>query len=61
MRILEVVLPSSDPDELADFHAGFASSTTVRFEPGPDVCSHWALNVPPDRFDEAVAFAAQRV
>lgn len=61
MRILEVVLPSSEPDELAGFHAEFASSTAVRFERGPAVCSHWALNVPPDRFDEAVAFAAQRV
>jgi catechol-2,3-dioxygenase len=61
VRILEVVLPSSEPDELADFHAEFASSTAVRFERGPAVCSHWALNVPPDRFDEAVAFAAQRV
>ena len=61
MRILEVVLPSSVPDELADFHAEFASSTAVCFERGPAVCSHWALNVPPDRFDEAVAFAARRV
>lgn len=61
MRILEVVLPASDPEALADFHADFAVSTTVRFEPGPDVCSHWALNVAPDRFEEAVAFAAERV
>jgi hypothetical protein len=61
VRILEVVLPASDPDELADFHADFASSTRVRFHPGPGVCSHWALNVPPDRFEEAVAFAAERV
>jgi catechol-2,3-dioxygenase len=58
---MEVVLPASAPRELADFHAEFASSTTVRFVPGPAVCSHWALNVSPDRFEEAVAFAAQRV
>lgn len=61
MRILEVVLPASDPEALADFHAQFAVSTAVRFEPGPGVCSHWAINVAPDRFAEAVAFAAQRV
>jgi catechol-2,3-dioxygenase len=61
VRILEVVLPASDPEALADFHADFAVSTTVRFEPGPDVCSHWAINVAPDRFEEAVAFAEQRV
>ena len=60
MRFLEVVLPAPDPQTLADFHADFASSTTVRFEAGPAVCSHWALNVPPDRFEEAVGFAAQR-
>ena len=61
MRILEVVLPASDPETLGDFHADFAVSTTVRFELGPDVCSHWALNVAPDRFEEATAFAAERV
>ena len=61
MRIREVVLPASDPQALAEFHAAFASSTSLRFEPGPDVCSHWALNVAPQRFEEAVAFAAGRV
>jgi catechol-2,3-dioxygenase len=61
VRIREVVLPASKPEALADFHADFASSTRLRFEPGPDVCSHWALNVAPHRFEEAVAFAAQRV
>jgi catechol-2,3-dioxygenase len=61
VRILEVVLPSPAPGELREFHAAFASSTTLRFRAGPRVCSHWALNVPTDRFEEAVAFAAQRV
>jgi len=61
VRIREVVLPASDPEALTDFHAEFAVSTSVRFEPGPDVCSHWALNVAPQRFEEAVAFAARRV
>ena len=61
MRILEVVLPAADPEALADFHAPFAGSTRVRFEAGPAVCSHWALNVAPGRFAEAVAFAAERV
>jgi hypothetical protein len=61
VRILEVVLPASDPEALGDFHAPFAGSTRVRFEAGPAVCSHWALNVAPGRFAEAVAFAAERV
>ena len=61
MRILEVVLPASDPEALAGFHAPFSGSTTVRFQPGPAVCSHWAVNVAPGRFAEAVAFAAERV
>lgn len=61
MRILEVVLPASDPEALARFHAQFAVSTRVRFREGPDDCSHWALNVAPERFEEAVAFAGQRV
>ena len=61
MRILKVVLPASDPEALAGFHAQFPSSTDLRFEPGPAVCSHWALNVAPERFEEAVAYAGQRV
>jgi catechol 2,3-dioxygenase-like lactoylglutathione lyase family enzyme len=61
VRILEVVLPASDPEALALFHAQFAVSTRVRFRAGPDDCSHWALNVAPERFEEAVAFAGQRV
>ena len=61
MRILEVVLPASDPEALAGFHAQFAGSTELRFQAGPAVCSHWALNVAPERFVDAVAFAAQRV
>ncbi len=61
MRILEVVLPASDPEALAGFHAQFPSSTELSFVPGPTVCSHWALNVAPERFEEAVAYAGQRV
>ena len=56
-----MVLPAADPDAQAEFHAAFASSTALRFEAGPDVCSHWALNVAPQRFEEAVAFASERV
>jgi catechol-2,3-dioxygenase len=61
VRILEVVLPGSDPEALAGFHAPFTGSTTVRFQAGPAVCSHWAVNVAPGRFAEAVAFAAERM
>jgi catechol-2,3-dioxygenase len=61
LRFLEVSFPASEPERLAGFHADFASSTSVRFETGPDVCSHWALNVPPNRFEEAVALTAERV
>ena len=61
MRIREVVLPAPDPPALEGFHADFASATTLRFEPGPAVCSHIALNVAPDRFEEAVDFARERV
>lgn len=61
MRILELVLPASDPTALAGFHAPFSGSTAVRFRAGPAVCSHWAVNVAPGRFAEAVAFAAERV
>lgn len=63
MRINEVVLPSSDPDRLADFYGRpvrFGPSR-VRFEQGPAVCSHFAVNVPPERFEEAVAWARERV
>jgi catechol-2,3-dioxygenase len=61
VRILEVTLPAADPEGLSAFHAEFPSSTELRFEPGPDVCCHWALNVPPQRFEEAVRHAAERI
>lgn len=61
MRIRELVLPAPDPAELARFHDQFASATRVRFVEGPAICSHYALNVPPDRFEEAVAWARERV
>lgn len=55
MRIREVVLPAADPDAAAAFHPEAYGSSRVRFEPGPDVCSHFAVNV--GSFDEAVAWA----
>ena len=56
MRIREVVLPAADPSVPAAFHPDAYGSTRVRFQQGPPVCSHFAVNVPPDRFDEAVAW-----
>jgi catechol-2,3-dioxygenase len=56
MRIREVVLPAADPAAAAAFHPERYGASRVRFEPGPDVCSHFAVNVPPDRFEEAVAW-----
>jgi catechol-2,3-dioxygenase len=60
VRIREVVLPSADPDAAAAFHPASYGATRVRFEEGPGVCSHFAVNVPPERFDEAVAWARER-
>jgi hypothetical protein len=60
VRVRELVLPAEDPDALAGFHGRAYGSTRVRFEPGPAVCSHFAVNVPPQRFDEAVAWAGSR-
>jgi catechol-2,3-dioxygenase len=60
VRIREVVLPVPDPGAAAAFHADFESATRLGFAPGPAVCSHVALNVPPERFEEAVAFARER-
>jgi catechol-2,3-dioxygenase len=45
VRIREVVLPSPDPAVPAAFHPEAYGSTRVRFERGPDVCSHFAVNV----------------
>jgi catechol-2,3-dioxygenase len=56
MRIREVVLPAADPAVPTGFHPERYGASVVRFEPGPDVCSHFAVNVPPERFDEAVAW-----
>ena len=60
MRIHEVVLPSADPQAAAAFHPPAYGASRVRFEPGPAVCSHFAVNVPPDRFEEAVDWARTR-
>ena len=56
MRIREVVLPAADPQRASAFHPDAYGSSRLRFERGPDVCSHFAVNVPPGRFDEAVAW-----
>ena len=60
MRIREVVLPAVDPEALAAFHGPGYGATRLRFEPGPGVCSHVAVNVPPERFEEAVEWARER-
>jgi catechol-2,3-dioxygenase len=60
VRVREVVLPAPDPDALAAFHGPAYGSTRLRFEAGPGVCSHIAVNVPPQRFEEAVAWARER-
>ena len=61
MRIREVVLPAPDPEALAAFHGPAYGASRIRFEPGPAVCSHFAVNVPPQRFEEAVGWARERV
>jgi catechol-2,3-dioxygenase len=57
VRIREVVLPAADPEAAAAFHPSAYGASRVRFEPGPEVCSHFAVNVPPERFEEAVDWA----
>jgi catechol 2,3-dioxygenase-like lactoylglutathione lyase family enzyme len=56
VRIREVVLPAADPAAATAFHPDRYGASVVRFEPGPAACSHFAVNVPPDRFEEAVAW-----
>jgi hypothetical protein len=55
VRIREVVLPSAEPERAAEFHPEAYGRSRVRFEPGPAVCSHFAVNV--GSFDAAVAWA----
>jgi hypothetical protein len=55
VRILELVLPAADPAVPEAFHPAWYGSTRLRFAPGPDVCSHFAVNV--GDFAEAVAWA----
>ncbi len=52
-----MVLPAADPEAAAAFHPPAYGASRVRFELGPEVCSHFAVNVPPDRFEEAVDWA----
>ena len=59
MRIREVVLPSADPAVPAAFHPEAYGSTRVRFEQGPAVCSHFAVNV--GDFEAGVKWARERV
>ena len=58
MRIREVVLPAADP---SGFHPAAYGATRLCFGAGPPVCSHFAINVPPQRFEEAVDWARGRV
>jgi hypothetical protein len=60
VRIREVVLPAPDPSAAAAFHGPAYGATQLRFEPGPAVCSHFAVNVAPGRFSEAVDWARAR-
>lgn len=55
MRIRELVLPAEEPAVPAAFHPEAYGSTRVRFQAGPGVCSHFAVNV--GNFEEAVAWA----
>jgi catechol 2,3-dioxygenase-like lactoylglutathione lyase family enzyme len=55
VRIRELVLPALDPAVPAAFHPEAYGSTRVRFEQGPDVCSHFAVNV--GDFQAAVGWA----
>jgi catechol-2,3-dioxygenase len=57
VRIREVVLPGADR---SGFHRATYGATRLRFAGGPQVCSHFAINVPPQRFDEAVSWARER-
>lgn len=61
MRFRELVLPATDPDALADFHGPSYGTTRLRFDQGPQVCSHFAVNVAPQRFEEAVAQVRERM
>ena len=55
MRIRELVLPALDPATAGAFHPEAYGSSRVRFERGPDVCSHFAVNV--GSFADAVEWA----
>jgi catechol-2,3-dioxygenase len=61
VRVRELVLPAADPDALAAFHGPAYGATRLRFTRGPAACSHFAVNVPPRRFEEAVARLRERV
>jgi hypothetical protein len=57
VRIREVVLPGPEP---AGFHRATYGASRLRFGGGPPVCSHFAVNVPPQRFGDAVGWARER-
>ena len=57
MRIREVVLPAADR---SGFHRETYGAPRLRFAGGPPVCSHFAINVAPQRFEEAVSWARER-
>ena len=58
MRIREVVLPAPEPAVAEAFHPPSYGTTRMRFEPGPAVCSHFAVNV--GRFEDAVEWAHEQ-
>jgi catechol-2,3-dioxygenase len=76
MRISEVRLPAADLEPLRYFYVGRlelplaarrddafcveAGATRLWFEQGPETSSHFAFNVPPDRFEDAKAWAGER-
>jgi catechol-2,3-dioxygenase len=60
VRIRELVLPARDPEAQAAWHGSAYGASRLRFERGRAVCSHFAVNVPPQRFEEAVAWARER-
>jgi catechol-2,3-dioxygenase len=57
VRIREVVLPSA---AASGFHPATYGATRLRFGGGPPMCSHFAINVPPQRFEEAVEWVRER-
>jgi hypothetical protein len=63
VRFVEVTLaaPATSLEELESFYAGITGETTLRFRAGEGApFYHFALLVPGDRFDAALAWAEER-